>query len=196
MHITSFGFESEFFVLKDGKPVLASGLPADACGYLAEARSKPDGDPTMAAYLHLAAEDLLARQAKELGLTLVKADTLDIPRETLRQWMRRFGKNPAKSYFMGGGCYRNTNPRAGLHVHFSSTETIVDKEGRTRVIAKQLNIPRIIFLMDRAFKPIIKASKRIPGEYELKNYGFEYRSLPATVNPLDVVPVLQEILGD
>lgn len=42
----------------------------------------------------------------------------------------------------------------------------------------------------------IKETKRIPGCYELKTHGFEYRSLPASVSVVEVAKVIQSELID
>ena len=61
---------------------------------------------------------------------------------------------------------------AGLHIHYSDdkkplygkrTETIVQRN-------------------DAVFAEDIKKGRRIKGEYELKPWGFEYRSCPSNVN--------------
>jgi len=69
---------------------------------------------------------------------------------------------------------------AGVHVHFSRKTTI---SGR-RV---QLPIRNIVRKMDEHFAKEIAESGRFFGEYEIKPYGFEYRSLPATTNPKKIL---------
>lgn len=66
-------------------------------------------------------------------------------------------------------------------------------EGTVNEVAGLLNIPRIVQQMDAAFEAEIKASNRKPGFYEMKHYGFEYRSLPATINIMKVVKVLKSL---
>lgn len=182
MYPNTFGFEMEFFVRKAGVFTLAEGLPRDACGYLAEARGENHRDPLSAAYLFKAEARKLALLAQSMGLELVRQETADIPKEQLRIWLRKFGKNSAHSFFMGGGAYRNNNPRAGLHIHFGSQRKIITKDGATETVAEITNMPRIIWLMDKEFKEDIKHAKRVPGEYEIKPHGFEYRSLPSIVD--------------
>lgn len=194
MNIQNFGLELEFFVKPIGSDqfVLAGDLPRDSCGYLAEARGSCHETPLGAIYLLEAAKEALQRNAAKLGLQLCLQNTADIPREQLRIWLRKFGKSSCNSYFMGGRVYMNNNPRAGLHVHFGNTFRDEHKVIRAGI----LNIPRIVRIMDQEFADEIKAAKRIPGEYEIKPHGFEYRSLPAQTGMLKLERVLQKILED
>lgn len=199
--ITSFGLEREYFVRdqRTGQFTLATTLPHDACGYLAEARSEPHTDPLVCRHLLNAAHERLDAQAVRAGLALVLAPTVELPNEFRRTCLRRFGKNPSKAYFMTGRTYTHSQPRAGLHVHFGSMQTFSYGRGEaagTFTYSGQLNLPRIIWFMDRAFRDGIKAARRVPGEYELKDYGFEYRSLPADVSLDKVVRVLQALSAD
>lgn len=84
---------------------------------------------------------------------------------------------------------------AGMHVHFSSRK-INDPIGHSapKVDIVHLPVEDIVRRMDKEFMPIINESKRIPGEYELKSHGFEYRSLPNTAFPENVVQVALDIL--
>ena len=191
MSTKSFGLELEFFVKKDGKFIVApSSMARDDCGYLAEARGRCDSDPRAAWFLLQAEIDRLKAQAKKEGVELILANTQDIPKEFLRTTLRTFGKNPAKSYFASGRCYTSSAARAGLHIHFGyQGETFYrtfdpgTKESREMSVKYpgRMNNGRVIWLMDNKFKDEIKEAKRIPGEYEFKDYGFEYRSLPATM---------------
>ncbi len=196
MNIKTFGFEKEFFFSGLESGTIAH-VPtelrhkADGCGYLLEARGKEMEDPFYAkALLDVEVTRLSALAAKH-GFALENLDNKELPKEFLRICLRKFGKNPARSYFMGGHCYKQNKPRAGLHIHFGNMRTIDNTN-----VAEQMNMPRIIALMDKEFKDDIKAAKRMPGEYELKNWGFEYRSLPATINLDRVANTLQRIRND
>ncbi len=76
--------------------------------------------------------------------------------------------------------------RAGLHVHFSDIDehTIVDKDNKVVKYhtSNQLDIPYIVYQLDKMFKEHILCSHRQPGIYEMKPWGFEYRSLPSTID--------------
>ena len=94
-----------------------------------------------------------------------------------------YPKYSNKSHHLGitENKYGNYNLTAGLHVHFSNR----DNEGN--II--QLPIEDIVKQMDEVFVDIINEANRIPGEYEKKIHGFEYRSLPCNA---DVHEVLKE----
>lgn len=193
--IKTIGFEKEFFVRKDGKFIAApSTLPADSCGWLLEARGAPHSDPRVAKHLLFAEQERLTKGVVAQGAELVDADTAELPKELQRICRRTHGKGPSKSFFAHGGAYRSDRPRAGLHIHFGYARNIYDSQGHlVTTVQEPANIPRIIWCLDRAFKGEIKASKRIPGEYEMKPHGWEYRSLPSTVDLDKVVQVLELI---
>lgn len=67
---------------------------------------------------------------------------------------------------------------AGLHIHFS--RYAYDN------IRIQLPIVDIVKKMDEKFYKYIHDANRILGEFEIKPYGFEYRSLPTNA-PIDEV---------
>ena len=203
MPIQTFGLEREFFLVKRLTPEITEPamvpptMPKDACGYLAEARSEPHADPATAVCLLRAAELKLAKQASDAGLLLDLQDTVELPKEFLRVALRTHGKGPAYSFFMNGKTYKHSMPRAGLHVHFGNVRT--DEYVNRDIVARrqvfcQLNIPRIIFLMDKYFKEEIKAAKRVAGEYEMKHHGFEYRSLPAASTSMDKLMNVLDII--
>lgn len=210
-NITTYGMELEFFaVVAPGKenegqvtffPAPLASL-MDDCGYLLEARGEKANNPDQARWnLHKQIR-YLTKQASAQGLMLENLDTKDIAKEHLRLCMRQYGKNAAQSYFMGGHVYKSTRPRAGLHLHFGTErmfkipDKVMDNEivtGGAWTVAEICNMPRIIALLDKAFREEIKAAKRMPGEYEVKSYGFEYRSLPATSNLDKVVDVIERM---
>lgn len=204
MNITKFGFEQEYFFTKNNSFELLTDYELtsylDHCGYLVEARGEAHKDPYSAMKLHEVAQHRLKDKMTKYGYAIHKENTMDVPKEHQRICLRKFGKNPAQAYFMAGRVYTSNRPRAGLHIHFGSTETITwtakSGEGFSREYCPMFNFSRIVYLMDRAFKDEIKAAKRIPGEYELKPHGFEYRSLPTTVDLLKVVNVCYDIMKD
>jgi hypothetical protein len=199
--MTKIGIEGEFFV-SDTQTLLTlvpKSLPHDSCGYLAEARG--EAHPTAAGALALygvAVKDL-ERQAALLNLKLACEAVMIVPAEVLRQARRLFTKGPTKYNNIYGLDYKPTDRtrRAGLHVHFSNTYT--DKyynskgENYDKTINFPIDFPPIVQTLDRAFKDEIKASKRLPGFYEMKPYGFEYRSLPTNVDLGKLGEVLEGI---
>jgi len=71
------------------------------------------------------------------------------------------------------------------------------KKGKIKVRASRLNKPAISYIvdeMDKAFFEKFAAEKakrtkyRQPGFFELKPYGFEYRSLPANARTMEALP--------
>lgn len=216
-----FGFEREFFVFKDKKPVLLGLNPPkhpilgtlgwDGCGYLAETRSEPHTHPIMAAHLLLAADEIAHRIATHAKMKLVLAATHKFDVEFLRDVRRKgFGHKGkhslASRYAKRGNIYGHdylnddlSISYAGLHVHFSDQQEVTaydnyargaNKTHKLNVPREQLDIPRIVRLLDKAFESEIKRAGRLPGFYEIKGHGFEYRSLPATVDVLKVADVL------
>lgn len=193
-----YGFEKEYFVQRKGEYVLCpTELPMDECGYLAEVRGDPHSDPLKAAYLFLAAEYDLFQRAKKLGVKLLdKPSTVTLSPELLRLALRTYGKNsfPVER----GSMYDKDYPaddnfaRAGLHVHFSNEQVHTNATGTPFTYSGFIDVPRYIKLLDKAFIVDIEASNRIPGLYETKLHGFEYRSLPSCVNPIKIADVLSE----
>lgn len=191
-------------------PTLGS-LGYDGCGYLAETRSEPHSDPFSAAHLLLAADDkahVIATHAK-MKLVLAANRKLDTAflREVKRMGFGAKGKMMADRYRLRGNLYGHdflnddlNISHAGLHVHFSdqaemTTYDTYQRDPARRVqktlyIRTQLDIPKIVRLLDKAFADEIKRAGRLPGFYEIKGHGFEYRSLPATVDVLRVARVL------
>lgn len=188
----TYGLELEYFVKIAGVfAVCPLIVPHDDCGYLAEARGEPHRDARSAVHLLRVAEEKLRKQATHYGCTLVLANEADIGKELLRKCRREFGKGPSKSFFMYGKVYHNDRPRAGLHIHFGDSVTETGKDGITTTRPMPQNIPAIVRYLDLAFAKEIRDAKRVAGEYEMKPYGFEYRSLPATTDLNRLITVLE-----
>lgn len=192
-----FGFEREFFVKAQGKYVLCPILLAhDECGYLAESRGEPHTDPLKAAYLLLAEEDRLKAQAKRNRVQLVLENDAKLSPELVCDAIRRHGKAkyPVERGNIYGLDYKATDEtrRAGLHVHFSN-EIAVKNGSRSYPASGFLDIPRIVRSLDETFADVIKQSNRLKGFYEVKGYGFEYRSLPATIDPRVVAKAISDL---
>jgi len=193
----TYGFEREYFVKKGDEFVMAEGLPKDACGYLAEARGKASTNVLDAAFLMLSDEYELIKIARKKGLELFTDTPQKLPPQFLREAVRTNGKNIATDYTCSGKWNDAKWQHAGLHVHFGfETEfTYYSRNSDNPLTRTHLgeipNIPRYIYLLDKRFKDIIKTAKRAPGLYELKPYGFEYRSLPASVPPVEVADFLK-----
>jgi hypothetical protein len=52
---------------------------------------------------------------------------------------------------------------------------------------------KIVRSLDKIFEKEIKDAKRIPGFYEMKSHGFEYRSLPCSIDLDKVVDALKKV---
>lgn len=188
----TFGFEREFFLvsLSDGSVKIAAehGLPHDGCGYLVEARGQAHRSPIEAYYLLRAAEHRLKIPS---GMQL-QPNSRKLDKKFKHECMRKYGKNPQTDFSVSGRWNSSSLSHAGLHIHFGKRLTYWDDEGKERTAgAGLINIPRIIKALDTQFKTTIKAAKRAPGLYKLKDYGFEYRSLPSDMNVVAVAEFLE-----
>lgn len=190
------GFEREWFVQR-GKEWVAVPrlLPQDECGYLAEARGEPHADPLKAAYMLLAEERRLKAQARKEKARLVLRDSAELPEKLLAEALLVHGKNPVPRgrgilYSSQFQPYLKMVPRAGLHVHFSNQVVV-----KTQVVNGFIDIPKIVRTLDERYETDILHAGRRLGEYELKGYGFEYRSLPASTDVLEVADVVVSILS-
>lgn len=196
-NIRTYGLELEFFMkIKDKyvAPTRGGLLTTDDCGYLAEARGDKHAKPREAVALLQAAIDRLKKQARLSGIILERVPTAPVEKELLRTLLRARGKNISHSFFAHGGCYRSSKPRAGLHIHFGTLDDVFDSHGKIiTTFPKIANIPRVIHILDTAFKEEIAEASRVRGEYEIKPHGFEYRSLPSDVDLNKVITVLEGI---
>jgi hypothetical protein len=201
-----FGFEREFFVKAKNQFVLCPQvMPHAECGFLAESRGTPDTNPITAAFLLLAAEHQLFAQASRNRVKLVTTDVVNLAPELLRDALRRYGKEPTphERGNMYGKDYAadDNKQRAGLHVHFSNEQTVeasaIGADGRrvinSRSVSGFIDMPKIILKLDTAFANEIAKAERVPGCYELKSYGFEYRSLPASIDVREVAAILETL---
>lgn len=190
-----YGFENEYFVMSKGQYVICPAkVPMDECGWLAEARGKPHTDPLEAAYSLLADEKRLRTSAKENKVKLATISYAELSPELRREARRVYGK---RNYPEGrGNIYgldfdaKDEMARAGMHIHFSDFRVIKDEKGSEVHAHSQMNMPKIIRALDQEFEQLIKDTKRLPGFYEMKGWGFEYRSLPNTVDPVYVAEFL------
>jgi hypothetical protein len=182
--IDRIGIEREFFLLKNGvivEPALY-GFPHDEFGFLVELRTRP----------HTNAKDLLKEYEELHSALLVYAEKLRLDLVAVHKMLldKTFVDYLSKKYSYNSlldttaNIYPNTSKShatgidegygtAGLHIHFSR-----HNEGGKRV---QLPFVEIIKAFDERFKNIITLAGRNLGEFEIKQHGFEYRSLPADI---------------
>lgn len=183
-----YGIECEYWVAEDitkegikGVCLVPDGIPMDSCGFLAEVRGDPHQDIDKAiALFRVERERVRMALAKKKLIMTNEIPTWRPPRELIIEALRKYGKSayPQERGNIYGKNYRHStyrDVRAGMHIHFSDTHT--DSNNKT-VISRQLDLPRIIQHFDKAFAAEIKDAKRLPGFYQIKPYGFEYRSLP------------------
>lgn len=188
------GFEQEFFVINDhGEVVEPKRVATDACGYLAEVRSDPHSRPNMALAMHLENIREMDDRLTLENLRRAEFDHTQLDPTFLLRMAIRYGKP--------GGTTGRQNlygheflavevgkfQYAGLHLHFSPHR---DKDGKLKEL---MDIPRIVRLLDEEFRVEILAAQRMPGWYEFKRHGFEYRSLPTTVNLRRVAEFLSRL---
>jgi hypothetical protein len=193
-----YGFELEGFILRDGKPCLVPvGIPMDECGWLVEIRGEPHYRPDLAMALLLAEKK--AVESKIAGFEILWEPLLEVPRDIKVAAARRSGKGILKyKNVYGYETHRNSTrlATASLHVSVTNERThcYTDKDNRERTFTYQGTVDhaKLIVGMDKAFAGEIKAAKRNPGFYELKDDGrIEYRSLPNNVDMDKVVSVLR-----
>lgn len=169
-----YGLEQEFFVVdtKTLQPIeIPKGIPMDSCGWLAEARTEPcERVASVMALLDL--ETRKIGQALGDGQALVVTGWMKIPPKVRRACLRKYGKGQDDTCSLYGQEFEWKVGMAGLHIHFSNRQ-----EGDK----PQLNMPKMILQLDGVFRETLKHARRKPGLYEIKSYGFEYRSLPADV---------------
>lgn len=196
-----YGFECEYWCITEfcentgphGFVLTPDSLPKDECGYLAEVRGEPHCDPYLASALFKAEEARVRKMADKAGVILYRSEaTFRLPARLLWQAMREHGK---PSYPQGRGniygkdySIHNKQQRAALHVHFSN-EIVTDKVTHSGMI----DMVKYIQALDKAFAGPIKEANRLPGFYEMKPHGFEYRSLPCTVGTDEVAEVISNV---
>lgn len=198
------GIEREYFLLdSDGNIVEPAlfGFPFDEFGFLVEIRTLPytKTKPLIEELVGLISAH--EAQAEKLGLKLRLCHRLSMDGEFVKHLRKKYAwdylRDTTANIHNGvevshaTGIDRWTNKiiwgTAGLHVHFSRkrilfpTQRVLEYPIIKRV---QLPIDKIVLAMDARFSQPILLSNRIKGEYEIKPYGFEYRSLPADVNVL------------
>lgn len=175
------------------------GFPYDEMGFLVELRSVPS---TKASIVYMSLLQEKAHQqtrARRYDLTLEEvssvfydsswidavADKYEI-HDFIDYTQNVYGTKESHhlGIFKENGLSKLT---AGMHVHFSSRD---NKTGK--VI--ELPIEEIVREMDFRFRKDIKDSKRILGEWEPKPHGFEYRSLPNTMDSYIVTKTALEVM--
>lgn len=196
----TYGFEREYFLQRDSDNqfvLVPNDIPKDDCGYLVEVRGKEASDPIEAAMLWEAEAFKVTEKLSKLGLHLNLESTQKLPKSFLRTALRQFGRKDVATDRSLSGKWNNINyQHAGLHVHFGNSNVWKSTSANCKAshsYTEMFDMGKYIFALDKAFEESIRLSKRALGLYEMKYYGFEYRSLPNTVSPLDVATVIRSL---
>jgi len=197
-----FGLEKEFFLLdaESNPQLVPKDLSSDECGWLVEARGKPSSDPIESVFSLKAS---IYQEQQRLDKYNQKNDkSLQLSDQPVMKISRQLRTNAQRSYTKGLISYQNlyghethrNSIQDGVHITFSKAAAMTCDCRKYHEYYTNFDWPRIFKVLDQNFAEEIKASKRNPGFYELKNLGLiEYRSLPANVDLDKVIQVLQEI---
>lgn len=196
-----FGLEKEFFCLSTedkSVSVVPKGMAADSCGWLVEARGNAFTNIVDAVFSLHADIHRLVKEAGGKGVILVDTPLLKVPRD-VRVAAARASAKGLISYenLYGYQHHKNTglDATAGVHISFTRPVTVDRGEGReSGILNGMFDWAKIFIGLDKAFAAEIKAAKRLPGFYELKDDGrIEYRSLPANVDLNKVMDVVHTL---
>jgi len=212
MLLDEVGLELELFLKDKHNNILEPlqyGFPSDCMGFLIEIRSHHSNTGNSVVESIRKNIEWNIKKAKKLGLRIDLVDRIQVNSD----WINYITEKYQHSLFpdQTRNIYEDKNKpnvshhtgimdgwaMAGMHVHFSSRK-INEAIGYSAPKVELLRLPieEIVKSMDEEFMPIIKESHRLQGEYELKSHGFEYRSLPSTAFPEQVVQVALDILQD
>lgn len=191
-YIDKIGIEHEFWLLdKYGKilePMLHGFTEIDEFGFLIELRTAPSD------YNKLLLHDYHVKhwanycRAKHYGFELSTKPNMPRPEGFIEKLAKKYHYEQLKDLTanINSGVISSHatgvfdgHLTAGIHVHFSRHNQFGQRV--------QLPIETIVKKMDWNFRSIIIEAGRILGEYELKTYGFEYRSLPANTPIKEVI---------
>lgn len=196
------GLEKEYFVIdNDGEPTLCPDeLPSDACGLLAEARGKPCDNITEAVYSLMAEEYRMIAIADFLGVTLIEQPVMKISKKLRDEASRVFAKGVVRSQNLYGHLkhrHKVSEMTAGVHISFTRPDQIYYEGITVTTVNRVWDYVQLFKKFDDRFKDVIKASKRRPGFYEIKDDGrIEYRSLPSDVNLFYVIENVKEAINE
>lgn len=166
-----FGFENEYFLRRDSGHILEQvdhTLPRDAHGVLVEVRSDPFENP----YQVLASFNAKYAELEEA------CKKLDCFLHNIQQ------------HALNGGAGRTET--AGFHIHFSKDEWTGMNQFAPYPNDPPTDVQVLCKILDTRFKSHYENLTRHPHWWRAKPYGWEWRRLPATINPLLVAQVLAE----
>lgn len=191
-YIDEIGLEREVWLLDKNNKIVEPAIfsfPHDDFGFLIEIRTRPHTTPKPILEDLKKLTEAFKHQAKLFNLKIVIKNWMPTDYMLIKKLQIKY------NYANLHDLTENVNSgvtlshatgilgdrlSAGIHVHFSRK---LFSDGR-RV---QLPIRKIVQKMDEYFAPEIRQSGRFFGEYEIKPYGFEYRSLPATTDPKEIL---------
>ena len=202
MILNEIGLELEMFLLdREGNILEPSkyGFPADEMGFLIELRTEHSDNPEDIMNSLLLLSDINIKKSQKLEFEIKILPYLEVTQEFQEYISEKYKHSMLpdhtkniygikKTHHTG---FHDNLATAGLHVHFSSRRIFGNK-----CLQRDLPIERIVTIMDNTFSKEIKDSKRIEGEYEMKAHGFEYRSLPASIDYKTVIQKSLEILNE
>jgi len=201
MILNEIGIELELFLLDKKNKILEPslyGFPADEMGFLIELRSEHSYNPIHVDESIKGLLKISTKRAHKMGLETRLIDSIEISPEFKEYISSKYRHSMMPDHtknlygFKGShhtGIHDN-RATAGLHVHFSSRNL-----EETSCTMNILPVEEIVKEMDNAFLSQIKEADRILGEYEMKEHGFEYRSLPANIKVLEVCDRSIDILN-
>jgi len=199
--IKEVGIEKEYFLKTPTNQLVEPaqyGFPFDEMGFLVELRSVPS---TQASTIYMSLLQEKAHQqtrARRFDLSLDEQHTVLYDSKWVNSIAKKykvydfedFTQNiysTSKSHHLGiFDAGEQKKLTAGMHVHFSCRK----HDGNIL----KLPIEEIVKEMDKRFEAEVKDSQRILGEWEPKDHGFEYRSLPNTANSYIVTKTALEVL--
>jgi hypothetical protein len=216
MSNVNFGIEKEYFLKKLNEEtnqwelcvIPKYLLPYDNCGVLVEARSKKSTTIREAVFSLMEEEYRIKEICKTNDLRLIETNAETITPVLKRETERIFTKGLVEYMNLYHYLSHKTKKNevfAGLHIHINIFENSWEKEliknkGRiidAKDVRREVNVlfdfPSFIKYMDKNFEQEIKDTRRGPGFYEIKSDGrVEYRSLPAQVDLMKVIDVVQK----
>ena len=207
--VREIGIEKELFLVSNEEPKEPRkfGFPRDEFEFLVEIRSLPS-DRFYPVYTTLKAEELqYSLRANKFGMKLDDTPNKFIDKPWVDALLQKYNLDRFKdcdytqnvypemkkkqSFHFGRFDVSETQYRltAGIHVHFSS------RDAKTGEVL-ELPVEKIVRKMDVRFFDIISESGRNRGEWEPKDHGFEYRSLPANADIYQVLKTAFEVLRE
>ena len=203
MILNEIGLELELFLLDKDNNILEPikyGFPADEMGFLIEIRSEHSNRPEdvenildSLIKINIDKANLLGFKVERVSFKEVSKEFQEYIREKYKHYLfpdhtqNIYGK-PLVSHHTG---FKENLATAGLHVHFSSRRIF-----GTKCVQRDLPIEKIVKEMDTIFIKEIKDANRVPGEYEMKSHGFEYRSLGNNIDVRKVIDTSLQILEE